>query len=265
MKYDVFISHASEDKESVARPLANQLQERGLRVWLDECELTLGDSLRRKIDEGLSHSRYAVVILSPAFFSKEWPNRELDGLVAREDAKEKVILPVWHNLNAQEVVRFSPILAGKLAVSTSHGIAHVATTVLAAIPGTSTDTSDAVARLAELESIQLQRIRREMLTSDSSRELRRSLYEIEMHLSRYPQSVEAKMLQDELKMAYQKALSHEIPSILGNSGPGYQKLPDSSPKRYRTRTKLFTYFSFIIILIALIITIYIVLRLTKAI
>jgi len=53
MEYDVFISHASEDKEAVARPLARHLQELGLRVWIDECELTLGDSLRRKIDAGL--------------------------------------------------------------------------------------------------------------------------------------------------------------------------------------------------------------------
>ena len=70
MEYDVFISHASEDKADVARPLAAHLQKLGLRVWLDEFELTLGDSLRRKIDHGLSKSKYGLVILSPAFFSK---------------------------------------------------------------------------------------------------------------------------------------------------------------------------------------------------
>lgn len=53
MDYDLFISHASEDKDHVARPLAKHLQDLGLRVWLDEFELTLGDSLRRKIDHGL--------------------------------------------------------------------------------------------------------------------------------------------------------------------------------------------------------------------
>jgi len=75
MQYDVFISHASEDKESVARPLAKALQQLDLRVWLDEVEITIGDSLRRTIDKGLATSTFGVVVLSPAFFEKEWPQR----------------------------------------------------------------------------------------------------------------------------------------------------------------------------------------------
>lgn len=117
MDYDLFISHASEDKDHVARPLAKHLQDLGLRVWLDEFELTLGDSLRRKIDHGLSRSRYGLVVLSPAFLLKEWPNKELDGLVAREDRRGKVILPIWHNVNASDILKFSPMLADKVAVS----------------------------------------------------------------------------------------------------------------------------------------------------
>ena len=75
MQYDVFISHASEDKESVARPLAKALQQLDLRVWLDEVEITIGDSLRRTIDKGLATSTFGVVVLSPAFFEKEWLQR----------------------------------------------------------------------------------------------------------------------------------------------------------------------------------------------
>src|SRR5919112_5304617 len=102
MGYDVFISHASEDKAQVALPLAHYLKDKGVQVWLDEFELTLGDSLRRMIDHGLSMSRFGVVILSPAFFNKGWTNRELDGLVAREDI-EKFILPIWHNVSIEDV------------------------------------------------------------------------------------------------------------------------------------------------------------------
>lgn len=69
LKYDVFISHASEDKSDVARPLAALLINAGLTVWIDEAELTLGDSLRRNIDLGLASSRFGVVILSTSFFS----------------------------------------------------------------------------------------------------------------------------------------------------------------------------------------------------
>jgi TIR domain len=66
----VFISHAHEDKDGVARPLAQRLTQLGVRVWLDENELELGDSLWETIDHGLVNSRFGIVILSPAFFSK---------------------------------------------------------------------------------------------------------------------------------------------------------------------------------------------------
>jgi hypothetical protein len=133
MTYDAFISHASEDKPGVARPLASQLGEAGLRIWLDECELTVGDSLRREIDKGLSKSRFGIVILSPAFFAKEWPQKELDALVAREDGKEKVILPVWHGVSKSDVSIHASLLADKLAVSTSNGLAHVTQQLITAI------------------------------------------------------------------------------------------------------------------------------------
>jgi hypothetical protein len=209
MDYDIFISHASEDEEAVARPLALHLQGLGFKVWLDECELTLGDSLRRKIDDGLARSRYGVVILSPAFFAKEWPNKELDGLVAREDGSAKVVLPVWHTLSASEVLRFSPLLAGKVAVSTSRGLAAVAAAVHAAVQRAPEAASDSAATLAAAESASLDRIRRAMLLSDSARDLRRSTYELEAHRARYPHSIEARELDDQLKRALQQAETYD--------------------------------------------------------
>jgi TIR domain len=119
-QFDVFISHATEDKDDVARPLAEELRRLGLRVWYDELELRIGDSLRRKIDEGLVRSRFGIVVLSPAFFAKNWPQYELNGLVAKEMQDRKtVILPLWHRLSKDEVVRHSPSLADKVALSTA--------------------------------------------------------------------------------------------------------------------------------------------------
>ena len=117
--WDVFISHASEDKDSVARPLAEELQARGITVWLDELEIKIGDSLRRKIDDGLLRSRFGIVILSRPFFSKGWTQHELDGLVTRSVAGEQSILPLWHNITKAEVVAYSPSLADKIARSTA--------------------------------------------------------------------------------------------------------------------------------------------------
>lgn len=131
--WDVFISHASEDKEAVARPLTKALTERGLHVWFDAHTLRVGDSLRRKIDEGLSRSRYGIVILSPAFFSKQWSQWELDGLASREVDGDKVILPVWHHVTAAEVRSFSPMLAGRLGTLTANGIDAVVKDIFDAV------------------------------------------------------------------------------------------------------------------------------------
>jgi hypothetical protein len=118
-KYDVFISHASEDKDEVVRPLAHALRDRGLTVWFDEFEMKIGDSLRRKIDKGLANSRFGIVVLSKIFFKKGWANYELDGIITKAVTGEQVVLPIWHNITKQEVIDFSPSLADKLARNTS--------------------------------------------------------------------------------------------------------------------------------------------------
>jgi Domain of unknown function (DUF1883)/TIR domain len=119
MSYDVFISHASEDKDSLVRPLAHSLKAGGLNVWYDEFELKLGDSLRRKIDAGLARSRFGIVVLSKTFLTKGWTQYELDGLVTKSVGGEQVLLPLWHGVTKQEVVDFSPSLADKVARNTS--------------------------------------------------------------------------------------------------------------------------------------------------
>ena len=136
--WDVFISHASEDKEAFVRDLAETLTTKGLKVWYDEFTLTLGDSLRRSIDQGLANSRFGIVVLSHSFFSKEWPQRELDGLVAREISSGKLILPIWHEVSKEDVASFSPILADRLAVTSDKGMEQVVKEILTAIKWKST-------------------------------------------------------------------------------------------------------------------------------
>ena len=119
MQHDIFISHASEDKESFVAPLAKLLYDLGVKVWYDEFSLKLGDSLSRSIDKGLANSRFGVVILSKPFIAKSWPEYELRGLVSKEIGSDKVILPLWHGVSRDEVLRFSPSLANKFALDTS--------------------------------------------------------------------------------------------------------------------------------------------------
>lgn len=117
--YDVFISHAHEDKEGFATPFVEELRKRGVKVWYDNDEIKWGDSLRAKIDSGLKHSRFGIVVISRSFISKGWTNHELDGLFNLEMTHGKTILPIWHDITKTEVQNFSPSLAGKKAMSTA--------------------------------------------------------------------------------------------------------------------------------------------------
>lgn len=126
-RYDIFISHASEDKDKIVRPLANALIAEGLSVWYDEFSLKIGDSLRRKIDQGLSKSKVGLVVLSPSFISKGWTNYELDGIITKAVSGEQILLPIWHQITKQEVMDYSPTLADKLARSTAmHTVEEIA-------------------------------------------------------------------------------------------------------------------------------------------
>jgi hypothetical protein len=133
VRFDVFISHASEDKEEFVRPLAAALAAMGLRVWFDEWTLTLGDGLRKRIDEGLVASDFGVVVLSRHFFAKNWTQAELEGLFAKEMEGRKVILPIWHNITEKDLLQHSPMLAGKLAAPTNEGVESVARKIYAAV------------------------------------------------------------------------------------------------------------------------------------
>ena len=135
-EYDAFICHATEDKDDFVRPLAAALFEKGLRVWYDEFELRIGDSLRGKIDSGLASSRFGVVVISPSFFQQYWTQYELDGLIAREMSGEKVLLPVWHRITKDEVLQQAPPLANLFAlVSPALTIEEIASGIAERIAG----------------------------------------------------------------------------------------------------------------------------------
>ena len=116
--YDVFISHASEDKADFVNPLVEKLQDLGISVWYDTLELQWGKSLREQIDNGIKRSKFAILVLSKNFFKKQWPKRELDGILAKETISGTAPLPIWYNLTQEEVYEFSPTLSGIYSIST---------------------------------------------------------------------------------------------------------------------------------------------------
>jgi len=127
---DVFISHATEDKEKVARPLAEALRNNGLDVWFDEFSLKIGDNLRESVDNGIKTSRYGILILSKSFFEKQWTRKELDAFFAREITGQKIILPVWHELSFEDILELAPTLANRFAIKTSDGMEQMVNQIL---------------------------------------------------------------------------------------------------------------------------------------
>ncbi len=123
--WDVFISHASEDKSSFVEPLAQAIENSGYAVWYDKFTLKWGDSLRQSIERGLANSRYGIVVLSKAFFRKRWPQQELDGLFEKETHGENTILPIWHGVTESEVRKHCPIVSGRLAIDSKEGIENI--------------------------------------------------------------------------------------------------------------------------------------------
>ena len=120
----------------MARPLAEALQASGLTVWFDDAVLRVGDNLRRKIDEGLSRSRFGVVVLSDTFFSKGWAQYELDGMITKSVSGEQNVLPVLHDLTREQLRGHSPSLADIVSRSTSErSVVEIAQEMIEVISG----------------------------------------------------------------------------------------------------------------------------------
>ena len=133
-KWDLFISYASEDRETVVAPLVEALRSRGLKIWYDVFELTPGKFLLRSIDEGLRESKFGIVVLSPNFFAKEWPMRELSGLHSRSIQEgNRPLVPIWYNLSALDIAHYSPIMSDVVAIRWEEGLENVVQTILALV------------------------------------------------------------------------------------------------------------------------------------
>jgi tetratricopeptide (TPR) repeat protein len=141
-KWDIFISHASEDKTGFVRPLADVLSRQGLNVWLDDTSISPGDDIRQRIDEGLTRSRCAVVVLSPAFFEKPWAQKELGGLVMLGVAGRTRLLPILYQMDPSELLTRSPMLAGHAVIRSDSGVEAIAAEIIRALQGSPSGTDE---------------------------------------------------------------------------------------------------------------------------
>jgi hypothetical protein len=148
VEFDIFISHASEDKNFVG-PLATVLRDRGYKTWYDEFVLRVGDSLTERIDYGLANSAAGILVLSPSFIAKPWPRTELAGLRARHLANATRLIPIWHNIRADDLLKFSPPLADIKALQSSAGLESIVRDLSAVVKPSDPTKSDLTIESAE--------------------------------------------------------------------------------------------------------------------
>lgn len=130
MEWDLFVSHASEDKDDIVKPLVQELESYGLKVWYDEFELKIGDSLSESIDKGIIHSKNGLLIISKSFLNKNWTDYELKSFIMKETEQGGNILPIWHNVTKKDMMNRSLFLADKFALSSSMGVKKLAIKIL---------------------------------------------------------------------------------------------------------------------------------------
>jgi hypothetical protein len=116
--WDVFISHATEDKTNLVEPLAKTLERLGVNVWYDGFSLGVGDLLSETINRGLENSIFGLLVISPDFLAKRWPKYEADYLLKREKEAETMILTLWHNVEYEQVRTWSLELADRVPIRT---------------------------------------------------------------------------------------------------------------------------------------------------
>jgi len=156
MKWDLFISHASQDKAEFVQPLAYRLRKIGIKIWYDEFNIKAGDSLKESIENGIQHSKYGIVILSENFFKKEWTKLELNALFSKETIySEKTIIPIWLDISKKEIFEHSPFMADKLAITASRNsdIGYVAEQILETIFPVKYKKSEIIDKISGLKRV----------------------------------------------------------------------------------------------------------------
>lgn len=132
-KADFFISHASEDKDSVVRDLANNLMMNGALVFYDEYSIKLGDSLSDSINKGITNSNHAIIVLSKYFFEKGWTNAELQALFNKSLREQFKMLIIYHEIDHTQVAEKYPLLADIKGIDSSVGIEKISQALFEAI------------------------------------------------------------------------------------------------------------------------------------
>lgn len=134
INYDVFISHAYEDKNAFTNELAYALKEKGLKVWYSGSDLKIGDSITTSVNNALKGAKYAIVVISPIYLEKQWAMNELNALF-NQQADRSRILPILHNISAEQIKLKLPVIADRYAIPSEKGLAYIVSKIVEVVTG----------------------------------------------------------------------------------------------------------------------------------
>ena len=126
-QYDVFISHASKDKNVYVDSLNAAVRKLGLNIFYDTDVLSWGDNWKQVILDGTKSSEFAIIVISNNFFDREWTERELGEFLSRQNENhQKIVLPLLYGISLDELKEHYPELGDIQCVSADeHNIEEI--------------------------------------------------------------------------------------------------------------------------------------------
>jgi len=132
--YDFFISHASADKECIVNGLVSLLEKSGCRVWYDQNEIDMGNSINNEISDGLKESFSLVLIITESFIQSKWCHYELGGYAM---SQKRRIIPIIFNLSNESLIHILQLIGNqkyfKVENQSSEDIANLLVSTLKGI------------------------------------------------------------------------------------------------------------------------------------
>jgi len=110
--FDVFISHANNDKTDYVNKLKDSLDKLKINIFYDKDTLEWGDDWKSRILNGVQNSEFAIIIISDNFFDREWTEKELNEFLNRQNANgQKIILPILYNITIEQLKAKYPVVS----------------------------------------------------------------------------------------------------------------------------------------------------------
>lgn len=119
---DAFLSHADEDKQSIADELFERLKNDKFKIWYDR-SIKTGQSIPEKINEGIKQSKNGIVIFSKYYEKSRWCKEEFAALTYKSKSCQNFeIIIILHNYDFDTFKKNYPLHAHRLIIPSKLGM-----------------------------------------------------------------------------------------------------------------------------------------------